>query len=428
MPSIASQISTRANHPWSETLRAFSHLDLGAVVLRVDYAKELEETMKSPLPAVAGDDSRLAISGRCRSVIGGCVVVESDDKTRAMLQGTTVNAIATGGGALEFEDVTQLLTQRIMSMAPVDWTDIVRAIYRGEGQFFIKSGSDLTPIRAVVHGRLLAADGLYSLISLQMQKDVEKGYSAAESKTAGSEVNRLAMVGKLSSHILHEINNPVTVISGKAEKIQSLVESLPISEGRQKIHDTMIKIIEMTERIHKIIRSMKNLTRANESEPCLETKVSDLVNEVYDLVDLIAKKNRVVLRRPRIDADFEIPMRRLRLSQLMVNLMSNSIDAIATGDERWVEVKASKDDRWAYIHVTDSGHGVPEHFRSRLFETFFSTKGAGQGTGIGLSLSRDIAREHGGDIYLDESSGRTCFVVKLPLVQPKSPRNVNLDV
>ena len=108
-------------------------------------------------------------------------------------------------------------------------------------------------------------------------------------------------------------------------------------------------------------------------------------------------------------------MRRLRLSQMLVNLLSNGIDAVADSKDRWVEIQVDHDEDWVFLRVIDSGSGIPESVRPRLFEAYFSTKDAGQGNGIGLALSREIAREHGGDLYLDSAAANTCFVVKLPM-------------
>jgi C4-dicarboxylate-specific signal transduction histidine kinase len=239
--------------------------------------------------------------------------------------------------------------------------------------------------------------------------------SRGDQNASLEEINRLSAFGKIAAQVIHEINNPVTVINGKAEKIQWVLDGVPAGTARQDITDCAQKILGMTERIGRIIKGMKNLTRNVSGEPKVVCFPSDVVREALDLVEVVAKKSGVKLRHLGIDAAVKVPMQRLRLSQVLVNLAGNGIDAVKNTDERWVEIAFRSDDAWAYFSVTDSGKGIPPEVKARLFETYFSTKGSGLGTGIGLSLAQNIVQEHGGELYLDESSGNTAFVVKLPL-------------
>jgi signal transduction histidine kinase len=428
MSNTASQLAVQHNHPWAETLRALADLEVGAIVVRVDHLRETEAAVQNTLRAASQDESWLSMSGHFKEIFGRLSVIDHCSKTLDLLNGLDAINGDHVTASLEFDDVTRLFTGRIIEMSPSDWADVLAAICQGEGQFILKAASEFKPIRAFIHNRLHVGNSIQSLISLRPVEDSfpRSDASPTQSQTVREpmqivaeavepEMQRLAMVGKISSHIIHEINNPVTVINGKAEKIQWLLDSLPEGDGRKKLNESVVKILEMTDRINKIIRGMKNLTRNNAAEPFVSTKVIDLVRDVFDLVDVLAKKHNVLVREPVITGDLAIPMRRLRLSQLLVNLLSNGIDAVASCKERWVEIQVSNDDGWLYLRVGDSGSGVPESVRARLFEAYFSTKGAGQGNGIGLSLSRDIAREHGGDLYLDATAKNTCFVVKLPM-------------
>jgi signal transduction histidine kinase len=232
------------------------------------------------------------------------------------------------------------------------------------------------------------------------------------------ESDRLSLVGRVSGHIIHEINNPVTVINGKAEKIQWLlgeVGKTPMPELVAKLGDCAVKILKMTDRINKIIAGMKNMTRNAKDEGMASVCVADFVSEVHDLVEVIAKKQNVKVEVDQVSRELKVPAQRLRVSQVLVNLFSNAIDAVSASKDRWVKLSVTADDRWVYLKVIDSGSGLPPDVKDRLFESYFTTKGVGKGTGIGLTLSRQIAREHGGDLYLDDEISNTCFVVKLPL-------------
>ena len=431
--STASQLITDHDHPWAETLRALSDLDFGAIVVRVDQVKETETSVRSTLSMLSPDETWLAMGGHFKEIFGRLSVIDHCSKALKILNGLDIRDGVHNANGLEFDDVTRLFTGRIIEMAPTDWADVLSAICRGEGQFVLKAASEFKPIRAFIHSRLQFGNSLQSLISLRAIDELSLPIDVVgrksepssqmlpnepqspEAQSVGSEMQRLAMVGKISSHIIHEINNPVTVINGKAEKIQGLLDTLPAGDGRQKVNDSVIKILEMTDRINKIIRGMKNLTRNNASEPFVTANVTDLIRDVFDLVDVLASKHNVTVKESKFNKDLAMPMRRLRLSQMLVNLLSNGIDAVAASKDRWVEIQVDHDEDWVFLRVIDSGSGLPESVRPRLFVAYFSTKDAGQGNGIGLALSREIAREHGGDLYLDSAAANTCFVVKLPM-------------
>lgn len=104
----------------------------------------------------------------------------------------------------------------------------------------------------------------------------------------------------------------------------------------------------------------------------------------------------------------------IQLSQIIVNLVNNSIHAISEQKEKWVHltVKDLNHDE-CEIHVMDSGRGIPFEVQEKIFDSFFTTKKSGEGTGIGLSLSRRMIEEMGGSLSLNTKSPFTCFVIRL---------------
>jgi two-component system C4-dicarboxylate transport sensor histidine kinase DctB len=102
------------------------------------------------------------------------------------------------------------------------------------------------------------------------------------------------------------------------------------------------------------------------------------------------------------------------ICQVLVNLLNNSIDAVEGSASPWIKVDVqTKGDR-VEIVVEDNGHSVPKEIRSRIYEPFFTTKEAGKGLGLGLSVSRTIVEGHGGTLLLDEESATTRFVLSIP--------------
>jgi C4-dicarboxylate-specific signal transduction histidine kinase len=149
---------------------------------------------------------------------------------------------------------------------------------------------------------------------------------------------------------------------------------------------------------------------------------------VEQAVDLV--RGRFATSGIRLDAvlSLGLPMvecREVQISQVLVNLLNNAFDAV-DGDsrsERWVRVQVSTEPGAEHenrierlqIEVVDGGPGVPAEYRVRLMQTFFTTKALGAGIGIGLSVSRTIAEDHGGQLELRECDGHTCFRLTLPV-------------
>jgi two-component system CheB/CheR fusion protein len=105
----------------------------------------------------------------------------------------------------------------------------------------------------------------------------------------------------------------------------------------------------------------------------------------------------------------------VQIVQILINLLTNSIDAVAGRDERWIRIALVPHAERAEISVTDSGPGIDASLAEKIMTPFFTTKKSQKGTGLGLSLSRTIARRHGGDLRLAADEKHTRFQFDLPL-------------
>jgi CheY-like chemotaxis protein len=149
----------------------------------------------------------------------------------------------------------------------------------------------------------------------------------------------------------------------------------------------------------------------------LPTKIGELVQGV---MELFAYEIRLANIGIAVDVAQEVPAvlgDKHSLQQVLVNVVQNAIHALQdhTGD-RQLEISARGLPDAVVVSIRDSGPGVPQDFRARIFEPFFTTKGASRGTGLGLALSRNIARDHGGDLVLEPYDGHgACFTLRLPL-------------
>jgi C4-dicarboxylate-specific signal transduction histidine kinase len=118
---------------------------------------------------------------------------------------------------------------------------------------------------------------------------------------------------------------------------------------------------------------------------------------------------------PEDDLEIEVKCVPEQIGQVLLNLLSNSYDAVKSLETKWVKIEIERSGEFVVLRVTDSGSGISEAIQKKLMQPFFTTKTVGQGTGIGLSISRGIAEKHGGSLEYDPASQQTSFRLKLPV-------------
>lgn len=230
---------------------------------------------------------------------------------------------------------------------------------------------------------------------------------------------KLASVGRLGAGIAHEIGNPLAAILGLVEILQ--MGGLADAEQAEFLK----RIRSETERIHRIIRELLDYSR-NQPEAASPDAQADLVEVVEHAVKLLAPQSD--LRRITIERRFEEDVMLVRgsadeLSQIVLNLLLNATDAIAGEGNILVQVQSEGDD--VQLMVTDSGPGIPEALRDKLFEPFVTSKPAGKGTGLGLAVCLALVHRYGGTIHADNAPhGGARFDVRFkpaPSVTSKPP-------
>jgi signal transduction histidine kinase len=231
--------------------------------------------------------------------------------------------------------------------------------------------------------------------------------------------DRVATLGRMASSVAHELGNPLNVIELRAQ----LIASGDAATAQQAQQSARV-IVEQTKRMTRIIEEILSFTRVQPRNVARIDLVS-VVRKAFALCAHSGKKynTRLQLRAPptpiEIDGDSD------KVLQIMVNLLINGMQAMPEGGPLAVtvriELRAPDDDpegaprSYARVDVTDSGVGIPEQLLSKVFEPFFSTKGAAGGTGLGLSVAQGIAREHEGWISVESQQGTgSTFKVHLP--------------
>jgi C4-dicarboxylate-specific signal transduction histidine kinase len=220
----------------------------------------------------------------------------------------------------------------------------------------------------------------------------------------------------MAAGIAHEVNNPLTILQGFASIIEQLTHQEPLD--KENIRLLSGKLVHTTERISKIVKSLKSLSRNGDNDPFERVSIQTVIKEALDICGHRFKQNNIELKLPELDKDVFVKGREVQLGQVVLNLLVNAFDAVSGSDngDKWVEVKLDSLHQGVSIDIIDSGPGVSIENAKKIMEPFFTTKDVGQGTGLGLSISKNIIEEHGGELFLIQNSKATTFRIQLPLV------------
>jgi signal transduction histidine kinase len=258
-------------------------------------------------------------------------------------------------------------------------------------------------------------------INLMCERLSEEQDARARATEQLRHADRLTTVGKLASGLAHELGTPLNVVSGRAR----LIADREV-EGTEVVDSARI-VAEQADRMTALIRQLLDFARPRAPQPA-PVNVTTLAARVCQLIATIARKANVTLVPPPPDESLRLEADDGQLTQVLTNLVVNAIHAI--GQRGTVEISASTVEQippryvgggaetWMAIAVRDTGRGMDETTRERIFEPFYTTKQVGEGTGLGLSVSWGIVREHGGwiDVQSELNKGST-FTVYLPMTR-----------
>lgn len=263
---------------------------------------------------------------------------------------------------------------------------------------------------------LFVAGFIFEQLTISQQTErliIKRTRELEDSKVQLINSSKMASLGEMASSMAHEINNPITIILGKVKVIRVMLEDLKVNHPA--LNDEITKIEQTTGRISKIVKGLKSFSRAAQNDPFELIPVEKIIQETLDLCFERLKANGIKLT---IDPIPQVCLfcRPSQISQVFLNLLNNSSDALALVKDKFIVVKfkIEEPDR-LFISITDSGPGIPPEIGARIMEPFFTTKGVGKGTGLGLSIAKGIIEDHGGSIKLDTKSPQTRFVIELPL-------------
>jgi len=272
-------------------------------------------------------------------------------------------------------------------------------------------------------------------------KEIEKAYHELKSTQAQLiQSEKMASLGELTAGIAHEIQNPLNFVNNFSEVNKELIEELKSEKSKmkterdEKLEDELInniaeneeKIIHHGKRADAIVKGMlqHSRTSSGQKEP---TDINALADEYLRLAyhGLRAKDKSF---NATMKTDFDESIGNINLipqdiGRVVLNLINNAFYAVdekkKSGVENYeptVSVSTKRNNGMVEINVSDNGGGISQKVLDKIFQPFFTTKPTGQGTGLGLSLSYDIVKAHGGEIKVETKENKgTEFIIQLPV-------------
>ena len=229
---------------------------------------------------------------------------------------------------------------------------------------------------------------------------------------------RLAELGEMSAAVAHDLNQPLTGIRNFANNALYMLEEDVGSP--EELKDNLRRVTQQVQRAAKIINQMRNMTRKAERQ-FVPLTVNGIVRES---VEFLTPQLRLTGVEVKFDLASDLPRivgDRIRLEQVFLNLLTNARQAMEETEERRLTVRTHVDAReghFVVVEVEDTGTGFSAEEAGRLFEAFYSTKRRGHGTGLGLTISQRIIKDHGGTIEAEGGPGTGArFIVRLPLAK-----------
>ncbi len=269
---------------------------------------------------------------------------------------------------------------------------------------------------------LEANEGLLKL-AMEDMKRIYEDLLGSQSKLMQSD--KLATIGLLTAGIVHELNNPIfaaklafSLLGTNLAKLKSLIDPQSVTRSPE-LTEILKQNQEFVDQgnacvvsMGKIVADIRMFSRSDKglmNEESMNNIIDSVIGIVWNSV-----KNKVTISKEYGDVP-KIRCNAQQLSQVFLNLIVNASQAV--GDKKGhITIRTERTGDKVYVHVSDTGCGMPKEVMEKIFEPFFTTKGAEQGTGLGLSITHDIIKKHHGMITVDSEVGKgTTFTVSLPV-------------
>lgn len=218
---------------------------------------------------------------------------------------------------------------------------------------------------------------------------------------------RLAVIGRMASSIIHDIKNPMTTIKAYAQVLRKKIGE---GEAIQLVDEVIRQIDRLVNMAQEILDFSRGVTSLNFSK----IKLGDFLDGVIAFLARDFERNKIEIEK-NLEFDDEVEMDVDKMTRVVFNIAHNSRDAMPEGGK--FIIKTWREDNFFFMQFTDTGKGMPEEVKKKIFEPFV-TYGKKHGTGLGMAITKKIVTEHKGDIFVESELGKgTTITIKLPLTQ-----------
>ena len=229
------------------------------------------------------------------------------------------------------------------------------------------------------------------------------------------QAGKLAVLGQMSASITHELNQPLTALRTMSDNAVLLIE-----RGRMDdVRNNLKTISQVVARMGSITGKLKGFARKSNAE-LGPVSIHTSISNALVLVERRLQLEKVTFQLRIDQADIYALCDSNRLEQVLLNLMTNAIDSMAGSTVRELHLTVSSKEERVQIRVADSGPGLSDEARARLFEPFYTSKPQGEGLGLGLAISEQIIRDFGGSLKAEQASAGACFLIELKAAQETS--------
>ena len=243
----------------------------------------------------------------------------------------------------------------------------------------------------------------------------------ARQREALRQSEKLSAMGALLAGVAHELNNPLAILMGRAALLEVKAKDAEIQQDAARIRSA-------ADRCGRIVKTFLSMAR----QKPVERKWASLNEVITGAVELLGYGLRSAGIELNLALESELPLVEMdvdQIGQVIVNLIVNAQHVLSSAPEpRRLRLETGSDGVYQLLRVADNGPGVPENLRERIFDPFFTTKAEGMGTGIGLSVSRAILREHNGELMLEKTPEGAAFLIKLPIQERHTKPRTNMGL
>lgn len=252
-------------------------------------------------------------------------------------------------------------------------------------------------------------NNIIKILHNEITNSATKVHSSIENLASNLRYNSLV---EMASGVAHEINNPLAIILGKTSIVLEMFKKSNID--KEKAVNNLESVCATVGRVVNIVKNLEIYSENTNKKNYLNNNLSKIINDSILFCEERINKLKVQIKLICSDV-LELNCSPIKITQCLVNLISNSLDAIEKLNEKWIIINVEEEVEKISIFITDSGKGIHDpEILNRLMQPFFSTKDTGKGVGLGLSIVKGIVSEHNGEFFFNKDFDNTQFVMRFP--------------